>query len=864
MTEIERLRADNEQLQRHVARLSVLQQQLIDTRDRLDKELARYGGIYIYNTAAIHLRESARFAETTAEAVCDLFELEFGLFWPVTDGVLDEVPSAAFELEPSALPRGVMIDLLAGAGLDVVARASQGRVAALWQHETEPLLAKLGLERVIAALCCGSGRSAFALIVGGITTRGADFYHLPAEDRIESFSVFGQQVGALLQNRCDRATIEAQVEELRIERERLNLALEGSNSGLWDWDLRTDEVYFSPQWKAQIGCRPEEIADNFGEWEARIHPDDGARTRALIRDYMDGVTPVYENIHRLRHKQGHYVWILARGRALRGADGKPYRMVGTHVDVSEQKSVAEKFRAIFQHSTDGYVLLDSLFRIIDSNPVSRALLGADAGQLEGQDLFGHSPPVQPDGSPSGEAALAWLNQALVTGFTRFEWRFCRQDGDELSAEVTLVRITLDERKLLFANIHDLTERKRTELILRRAEEEQRNARRQAEAANRAKSDFLATMSHEIRTPMNGVLGMLQLLEDTDTTPRQDRYIKMAHQSARSLLGIIDDILDLSKVEAGRVELEIIPFDPLALLETVLALFQDRAEEKGLALQLQVEQGPPAALLGDPGRLRQIITNLIGNAVKFTDDGSVVVRLDAKDLGDGRCGLAISICDTGIGIDAATRARLFQPFTQADAKTTRRFGGTGLGLAICRRLTELMGGRVWVESEPGEGAVFHVHIPFERAGDSRGEPVGDARDTGAFERIGGDGLRALLVEDNPVNQAVARAMLARLGLQVVTAGNGVQALEAMAQESFDIVLMDVQMPVMDGYEAARRQRRREIELGLPQTPVVALTANAMPEDRDACLAAGMDDYLAKPIVREQLADIVLRWARAKKV
>ena len=857
MTELERLRADNEQLQRHVARLSVLQQQLIDTRDQLDKELARFGGIYIYNTVAIQLRDQARFAETTAEALCDLFELEFSLFWPIDDGELAEAPTAVFGLDPAALPREALLKLFAGANLDPTARASQRKVTALWRRDCEPLLEELGLERLIGALCCGSGKSVFALVVGGITSSGASLYSGLDQDQIESFSVFGQQVGALLQNRSDQATIERQVEQLGIEQERLNLALEGSNSGLWDWNLHTDEAYFSPSWKAQIGYGQDEIANSFAEWESRVHPADLERSRQLVRDYLDGDISVYENVHRLRHKEGHYVWILARGRALRGADGKAYRMVGTHVDVSEQKSVAEKFQAIFQHSTDGYVLLDTLFHIIDSNPVSRALLGASADEFDGRDLFAFSPPEQPDGSASDEAARSWLKRALGTGFTRFEWCFRRNDGEELPAEVTLVRIVLDDRKLLFANIHDLTDRKRTEAILRRAEEEQRDARRQAEAASRAKSDFLATMSHEIRTPMNGVLGMLQLLEETDTTPRQSRYIDLAQQSARSLLSIINDILDLSKVEAGRLELDTVAFDARALVQEVMALFEERAEEKGLQLRLRVQRAPPSALLGDPGRLRQILVNLVGNALKFTDAGTVSVRLASKPRDDGRCEVTISIRDTGIGIDEDTRARLFQPFTQADATTTRRYGGTGLGLAICRKLTELMGGRIWVESKSGAGAEFRVRIPFSRAE----ETAGQAAPAPPADPAVGRGRRALLVEDNPINQTVARAMLGRLGLYVTTVANGEQALDALAEGSFDLVLMDVQMPVMDGYEATRRLRVLEEEKGRKRTPVVALTANAMPEHRDACLAAGMDDYLAKPIVREELSNIVQRWAVA---
>ena len=859
--ELKRLELANEQLRDDVARLSVVQQQLIETRNRLDRELARFSGIHAYNAKAIGVRDVRAFAEITAEAAVDLFELEFGSFWLVDEiGMPVARASALAKIDTDALPVDKLKALLDSAGYGRLGQPGLGEAATLWQRGDHPLLAELGLIKLIAAPCCGADNQCFAWIIAGITEGRADACAGIEHTQLKSFAVFAQQAGTLLQNRADQSTIEAQMELRVFDEERLSLALEASNVGLWDWDFGTDRIYLSDAWKAQLGYHPEEIEDDFSEWQSRIHPDDVERSNSRVRDYLAGVSTEYENLHRLRHKDGHYVWIRARGRRVSDDQGQFQRMVGTHVDVSDQKSIAEKFQAIFQHSSDGYLLLDARFRVIDFNPVCRRWFGLEGDAVSASDLFAMSPPEQPDGAASQRVAQGFVETAFEDGFVRFQWWFKNVDGEDLPSEVTLVRFSLDERLLLFASIHDLSEQKRTEEALRRSEVEQRKAREQAEAANRAKSAFLATTSHEIRTPMNGVLGMLQLLEDSGLSDHQQGYVDMAQQSAKSLLAIIDDILDLSKVEAGRLELSQLPFDPAQIITDVVELFRERAETKGLELSLRFDAPLPGLLLGDAGRLSQIVTNLLGNALKFTERGSVLVRVDGQSKeADGRFLLMLVVADTGIGIDQDTRARLFTPFTQADATTTRRFGGTGLGLAICRKLAELMGGRIWVESEPGRGSDFYVRIPYPvpcQPDDK--EPVAVAMQAPANAADGG---RVLLVEDNAINQAVARAMLQKLGMEVVIASNGQEGLNRfMADRGIGIVFMDVQMPVMDGFEATRRLRQFEAEQSLPSTPVVALTANAMAEDRAACLSAGMDDFLSKPMTKAALRDMIERWGR----
>jgi len=704
----ENLRARIGDLERQVARLTVVHHELIDTRHRLNRELERFAGIQSYNTRAIAVRDPGQFAQITAEAVLELFELQFGLLWPTApDGTPAPAPAAAVGLPPGAIPAAALRALLA---TERFRRARTG----WWDPAEPPPVALAGVHQLVVSACVGAGGASLALVIGGVSTGAQERYRGLVGAQVESFAVFAQQIAALLQNRSDQATIEAQIRQLRLEDERLTMAVEGSNAGLWDWDLETDRVHLSPRWKAMLGHRPEEVQDTFAEWEARVHPDDLASSKALVRDHLSGATDIYENVHRLRHKDGHYLWIMARGRVLRDAAGRPYRMVGIHIDVTEQ----------------------------------------------------------------------------------------------------------------------------------------RRAREQAEAANRAKSEFLATVSHEILTPMNGVLGMLRLLEEGDPTPEQAQHLATARRSAADLLDIIDNILVLSTIEAGRFAAARGPFAPGPALAAALQSFLEPMAAKGLDYRVVVAPTLPQTRLGDPACLGQVLRNLVSNALKFTSAGAVTVEVTGAPLPDGRFELAFAVRDTGIGLSPETQARVFTPFTQADGGTTRVYGGTGLGLVICRRLLDLMGGRIWVESALGQGACFQVRLPLA---------VGSAADALPAPPLARPrARRALLVEDNLVNQKVARALLVGLGLEVLVAGDGREALETFAQGGIDLVLMDIRMPVMDGYEATRRLRDLEAQRNWPRTPVLAVSANSSAEDRDACRAAGMDDFIAKPMNKAGFSAALARW------
>jgi two-component system, sensor histidine kinase len=391
-------------------------------------------------------------------------------------------------------------------------------------------------------------------------------------------------------------------------------------------------------------------------------------------------------------------------------------------------------------------------------------------------------------------------------------------------------------------------------------ESMRVARDQADSANRAKSQFLANMSHEVRTPLNGVLGTTELLIESGLTPSQRRLADLARSSGESLLAIVDDILDFSRIEAGRLELEQVNFELRETVESVIELLSERARAKNLALRAVVAPEAPVVVRGDPGRLRQILINLVGNAVKFTPQGEVVLRVLVAGSSGPSALLDFEVRDTGIGIAPEARSRIFDAFAQADGSTTRRYGGTGLGLAICKQLVGLMGGDLTVESVLGVGSTFRfqasfgIEAPLALTAASAKAHLG-----GRTEMFDG---RVLLVEDGEVNMAVAEGMLQVLGVRVDLAADGVEALKALSNATYDLVLMDCMMPGMDGYEATAELRRREAGSGR-RTPVAALTANAMSGDRERCEAAGMDDYLSKPFRAEELRQLLARWLPARK-
>jgi two-component system, sensor histidine kinase and response regulator len=567
--------------------------------------------------------------------------------------------------------------------------------------------------------------------------------------------------------------------------------------------------------------------------------------------------------YRVQLRDGGSRWLETHAQFQYDAGGTPERFIGATFDITRLKRAEEARRSVEAR-------LERIIRGTNDGPWEYDV-ATDSYWLAPHflKLCGYGPELV----PTREAMKALIHPEDVEG-QQTSFRRCLQGLGPYDAEFRvrqsdgryrwfrsrgICEFDTDGKPIRMSGaLQDISERREYQRALI-------EARVAADAANRAKSEFLANMSHEIRTPMNGVLGMTELLLDTELDPVQHDYTQTIRSSAGALLTVINDILDFSKIEAGKLDLESIELNLRDTLEDVARLLAIQARAKGLELTLSIDPKVPEHVTGDPARIRQILMNLGGNAVKFTDCGEIAVDVCLLSSGDEAVSVRCDVRDTGAGIPTERLRALFQPFSQVDASTTRRFGGTGLGLSIVKRLATLMGGDAGVESELGVGSRFWFTMQLGRAAAAagtsssaearRGREQSLARGLEVRARAALEHRRVLVAEDNPVNQKVARVMLERLGLAVDVVNNGREAIESWKSGRFDLILMDCQMPVADGYDATREIRR--LEAADWRTPIVALTANAMKGDDDACRAAGMDDYLAKPLDIRSLRECLER-------
>jgi len=600
--------------------------------------------------------------------------------------------------------------------------------------------------------------------------------------------------------------------------------------------------YASPAWIKARGLEGQEVV---GRTLFELRPDIFEPWRQGIFFCMDGHSRSLERVP-FPSNEGGQGWAKVELAPWRDVDGEVGGLIVSSYDITHIVEALERTERSEERLRVALELAE--LHVYEMDYVRRELfkVGAEDTFFDKPKTYGElAKDITSSIDPRDRAvvAKAWAEHEKDGSPYCPEYRVLRSDGQEVWVSGT-ARLTTDENGKplrLVGALRNITDKKAAELALVRAKEE-------AEAANQAKSSFLATMSHEIRTPLNGVLGMAQAMAaDSDLSPTQRERIDVIQQSGESLLTILNDVLDLSKIEAGKLDLETAQFDIDEIAKTVHATFQAIADAKGLAFEFSVDKAARGIYEGDPVRVRQILWNLVSNGLKFTEKGGVKVRIGSEDGA-----LALTVFDSGIGMTAFQLAGLFRKFAQADASTTRKFGGTGLGLAICRELSEAMGGRVTATSAPGMGSTFTAILPLTKVAQAPPKAKKAAKAAApAPAPVETRPIRVLAAEDNAMNQLVLKTLLAQVGIEPEMVADGRAALDAWERESWDVILMDVQMPIMDGPTATALIRTRERADGRARTPIVALTANAMPHQITEYLQSGMDAFVAKPIEAQRL-------------
>lgn len=635
----------------------------------------------------------------------------------------------------------------------------------------------------------------------------------------------------------ERKRKEMEVEKLR----DFHLRILASFPGLVWWAKKGKTFYVNETMEGFLGVTKEKLLDN--QWADFVHPEDRDAYVQLFNS-----TDNFEVEIRIKHKGDEYRWLWCINRTFFDFAGKPDGTIGIGFDITDKKNFElavehnrSQYRSLFMNMHSGFtynrMIVDEEnrsvdFQYLECNEDYKNILGLEKEKIIGQNFA----TLFPACSVKYRVLLEECGKIALLGSGRLDKEvYCHANNKWLSLSVYSF-----EKGYFAAIFTDITERKQ-------AEKQLKNAKKAAEEANRAKSQFLANMSHEIRTPINGMVGMIDLTLLTKVTAEQKENLKIAKSCASSLLVIINDILDFSKMEAGKLLMEKISFDLRETIENIVRTHSVKAVAKGLDFSYTLSATIPKVIVSDPTRLKQVLHNLVSNAIKFTQHGGI--SLSVKKIKDDQDKdlLHFSVADTGIGIDEDGMKKLFKVFSQVDGSITRKFGGTGLGLMITKQLVEMMGGRIWVESTKEKGSKFMFVLPYQEVLKKEPVEVIQKSDKQSLEV-----KRVLLVEDDSINQLVISKMLHELGYEVKVAGNGLQAIEMTAAGSYDCILMDVQMPEVDGIEATLKIRSREKELKI-YTPIIALTAYAIKGDRERFLSYGMDEYIAKPVSMNELQE-----------
>lgn len=667
-----------------------------------------------------------------------------------------------------------------------------------------------------------------------------------------------QQAGEVLEMQVEERTA-----ELREERERLDIALQSAQAGVWEYDLRSGFLDWDERMFEIYGVDPDTFSNAYDAWASSLDEEGRVVAEQLLAQAIVGEKK-FSTVFSINHPSGERRFVQAYARVIRSSTGEAMRMIGLNFDVTQLHELQRETQlqaAILSASGNSIVVTDVRGRIEWVNKAFYELTGYTLAEVRGR-----KPGEFLQGDKTDPRTVVEMGHCLAEG-RGFEVELINYHKLGYPYWVDLrVDPVYDEsdRLINFCAIQvDITARKRTEQDLRLETDRANKMACEAEEANRVKGEFLANMSHEIRTPLNGILGMAELLSKTTLTSEQMDQSQTIMSCCDQLLVVVNDVLDISKIAAGKLELESIEFDLLSIVRDLETVFGRQAEQAGLGFSCHVGAKCPQFLVGDPTRIRQILFNLIGNALKFTEAGAVVVSIRAMASSDEGCTLKIAVRDSGIGIPESRMGRLFEPFSQIDASDTRKYGGTGLGLTICKSLSEAMGGDISVTSQAGVGSVFTVELPLavsdrtplkELSSDSSLEvPEGISLGGSVSSRP----LSILVVEDSLVNQRVAEQMLKGvLNCSVEIVGDGAQSISFLRRHEVDLVLMDCQMPVMDGLEASKRIRSDSSVLD-QEVVIVAMTANVLGQQREDCLRAGMDDFLAKPVKMESIRELMQR-------
>jgi len=636
------------------------------------------------------------------------------------------------------------------------------------------------------------------------------------------------------------------IKEMETTTQRLEFVVDNISEVIFQASRIGDWLYLNPSWEKITGFTVKKSIDsNVFEF---MHPRDIESCKLKFKKLLVGERKYCNEDVRFVTSNGSYIWCEFIARLSYDENGKMIGLIGSIKDISkrklleeEKKRTEEKYKVIFEKSSVAYLIIKDS-RFIECNQACLDLFGVSYREnFIGRFVRDFSPEYQSDGRLSDDKAKEMIKLARETGSNIFDWIHVKENGKEIPVEVSLNSVPMNDENLLFVVLHDLSERKRVETELIKAKEK-------AEHATKAKAQFLSTMSHEIRTPMNAVIGVTHLLSEDN--PREDQLnnINILKLSADNLMSLINDILDFSKIEAGKINLENIDFNFRNLINNIAAGFKFKAKERDLNFLVEIDPKIPTYLVGDPTRISQILNNLCSNALKFTEKGFIKIKVN-RELSKGNLvHLQFDVSDSGIGIPLEKQEQIFDSFSQADSNTTRLYGGTGLGLAITQKLVTLMHGNLSVYSEEDIGTTFCVDLSFEPS--QKSKPKVNFTEDHFSEISNIRGLHVLIAEDNPMNVLILKQFLKKWDVTCEVAVNGKLACEKVESCDFDMILMDLQMPVMDGYNAARNIRNLK-EDKFKAIPIIAVTASAFSEIRKKVVDAGMTDYVTKPINPEDL-------------